>query len=54
MGCSDSMVGWLFAFFCFIHFNKRNTITEHRSSHLSLAMDNRHNYTDIDVLFVHT
>ena len=47
---------FLFSFFSssFIHFNKPNTTTEHGSVHLSLAMDNRHNYTDIDVLSVHT
>ena len=38
----------------FIHFNKRNTTTDHRSVHLSLTMDNRHNHTDIHVLSMHT
>ena len=42
-----AVVGWLVAFFLFsfssssfIHINKHNTMTEHRSVHLSLAMHN--------------
>ena len=62
MGCWDSSSGLVAVFLCVssssssssIHFNKRNTTTEHRSVHLSLAMHNGHNYTDIDVLSVHT
>ena len=50
MGCWDSSSG-LVACFCVsssssIHFKKRNTTTEHRSVHLSLAMHNGHNYTN--------
>ena len=47
-----AMVGWLVAFFLFsfssssfIDFNKHNTMTEHSSVHLSLAMHNGHSYT---------
>ena len=64
MGCSDSSGGLgffffffsLFSFFSssFIHYNKHTTTTEHRSVHLSLAMYNGHNYTNIHVLSVHT
>ena len=56
-----AVVGWLVAFFLFsfssssfIHINKHNTMTEHRSVHLSLAMHNGHNYTtDIYYLCTH-
>ena len=55
MGCWDSSGGLVACFVLFsssssfIHFNKRNTTTEHRSVHLSLAMHNGHNYTNIHV-----
>ena len=55
-----AVVGWLVAFFLFsfyyysfIHFNKHTTTTEHSSVHLSLAMYNRHNYTDMYYLCTH-
>ena len=51
MGCWDSSSGLVACFFVSsssssIHFNIRNTTTEHRSVHLSLAMHNGHNYTN--------
>ena len=54
VGCLLFLFSFSFSSSSFIYFNKRNTTTEQRSVHLSLAMDNRHNYTDIDVLSVHT